>query len=645
MLFSTRIFYAACLFGILAASAGRAEPPPAEAYAALPFQQIHLSPDGTKLAIVAAANGNYRLMVFPVRKGAKPASVDMGPCQPDFFVWKTDQTLIAGLRFITTKRTEYPSVERRLWAFSADLSETKDLIHAPKTGYFPPPSNQDRVISLLPNDPEHVLVPLWGGIYLVDIHGGPLKRILETHSFGVIDWLADPQGVVRLERRIDRAKQEVITRLNPDDLFHPIFRDDLNNGTIFNAVAFSATDPKLLYVVSDRETGRGAIWAVDADTGNFLHVVAADDKDRVGAIVHDNRLVGYEVGLDEGRFTYLDAGWQAVFLAVKKALPDRYLRIIEQTADGAQSLIISQKGVEPSEYWVLDRSGEKVQLLNVARNYEDIDAAHVAPVRRTSFTARDGLQIPALVTLPVGYESGPIPFVVLPHNGPTGRSVYAFNYLTQFLASRGYGVLQPEFRGSTGHGPAFERAGFAEWGLKMQDDVTDGTRWLVDQKLADPQRMCIVGWGYGGYASLMGAEKEPSLYRCSVAIAPFTDIRRMVKKMRFYYFSDANLPRVGNDNDVLDDTSPAKNAEKIQIPVLLIHGRKDYNVPVLETEDMEDALKSAKKSVKTIYFDEEDHFFMHEGDRTALLKAVEAFLATNLGPGFTGAGTTASAAH
>lgn len=646
-----RFGIAGCLWtsilAFLLADPARAEPPPVEAYAALPFQQMRLSPDGTKLAVVAAANGNHRLMVVPVRKGDfKPTSLDMGPYEPNYFIWKTDQTLISGLRFVTTKRNEFPNVETRLVVFSADLSDAKDLMHIPRRGRAGGvPVIQDRMISILPNDPDHVLVALDATLYLADIHGGALERNLQTHSRGVVQALADPLGVVRLERRIDGPTQEVMTRPGPDDLFHPIFRDDVNAGTVFDPLAFSATDPNLLYVESDRETGRGAVWEVNAQTGAFLHVVAADDHASVTGLVRNNKLVGYEVGVDADRITYLDAGWQADFIALKKALPGHGIAIIDRTANGAQLLIESQKGVEPSEYWVLDKSSGKAQLINVAADYEGIDDAHVASVRRASYAARDGLQIPALVTLPVGYQSGPIPFVVLPHGGPTERDPYRFDYLSQFLASRGYGVLQPQFRGSTGQGAAFVRAGNGEWGRKMQDDITDGTHWLVDQKLADPQHMCIMGWSYGGYASLMGAEKEPSLYRCSVAIAPLTNLRRYVKNIRFSLFTDANLPKFNNDNDVLDDTSPVKNAEKIQIPVLLIHGRKDYTVQAFESEDMEDALKSAKKPVKAIYFDEEDHYFLHEADRAALLKAVETFLATNLGPGFTANSTAASTAH
>jgi dipeptidyl aminopeptidase/acylaminoacyl peptidase len=461
----------------------------------------------------------------------------------------------------------------------------------------------------------------------------------------VIDWLADSRGEVRLGTRVIQSDQQFLARDHEGDAWRTIFHDDLITGTATDPIVFSATDPKILYVSSERETGRAAIWEMNTDTGAFTGVKAADDHDGVVPIVRDHQLIGYHVGLEEGTTTYFDPGWQTDYVKLGKALPGHKIAIVDRSNDGLHVLVKSERAAEPAEYWVLDRSATPAELKRVGGDYERIDPVQVAPVKYTSLRARDGLTIPILVTLPIGYTSGPIPFVVLPHGGPTARDEHHFDYLSQFLASRGYGVMQPQFRGSTGYGEAFVRAGYQQWGLKMQDDVTDATKWLIDQKFADAQHVCIFGWSFGGYAALMGAEKEPSLYRCTVAVAPVTDLRRFVSGYRRGFFHDINMPQLVSDRDTLDETSPSKRADQIRGPVLLIHGGKDYTVETRESIDMESALKSEGKSVKAIYFDDEDHYFMRESDRAELLKAVEAFLATNLGPGFTVAGTSASTAH
>jgi dipeptidyl aminopeptidase/acylaminoacyl peptidase len=199
------------------------------------------------------------------------------------------------------------------------------------------------------------------------------------------------------------------------------------------------------------------------------------------------------------------------------------------------------------------------------------------------------------------------------------------------IASRGYGVLQPNYRGSTGYGSAFLLAGFQEWGRKMQDDVTDGTKWLIEQKLADPARICIVGWSYGGYAALMGAVREPGLYRCAASMAGVTDLRH-VQPASGQVMANRAVPQLNGDTSLIDENSPARNAEKINIPVLLVHGRQDVNVSFKDSEEMERELRAAGKKVDTLYFDAEDHFLLKEGDRVAFLKKLDQFLEDNLGP-------------
>jgi dienelactone hydrolase len=363
--------------------------------------------------------------------------------------------------------------------------------------------------------------------------------------------------------------------------------------------------PGLLYVGSTQATGRRAIYRYDTTTGRFLDAYATNPEVDIDTLIIDRGApLGYGFTVDEPALVYTDPALRRDAEQVAAALPGYRTSVVDNTADGRRSLIFAAGGNRPGAYYLM---------------------------------TRDGLTIHGYVTLPPGVTrdsiSRPMPFVVLPHGGPSARDRLGFDYLAQMIASQGYGVLQPNYRGSRGYGGAFERAGFAEWGLKMQDDVTDGTRWLIDGGLADPARICIVGWSYGGYAALMGAVKTPELYRCAASMAGVTDLRRRLDRAAQSRFADLNLPRFDSDPAVIAANSPVLHADDIRVPVFLAHGERDFTVSVKDSRDMEAALKAAGKPVETLYFPDDDHYLYREADRVAFVKALDGFLARNLGPG------------
>jgi dipeptidyl aminopeptidase/acylaminoacyl peptidase len=356
--------------------------------------------------------------------------------------------------------------------------------------------------------------------------------------------------------------------------------------------------------------------------------------------------LGYGYTTDEPTMVYTDPGFRLDAEQVATALPQYRTTVVDSAADGHRLLVLAAGGNRPGSYFTLTRSNGTATLSPLGGIRPDIADSALAPVTPITYRARDGLTIHGYVTLPPGRsinDKRPIPFVILPHGGPSTRDILGFDYLAQMIASRGYGVLQPNYRGSRGYGGDFEKAGFAQWGLKMQDDVTDGTAWVIDQKLADPKRICIVGWSYGGYAALMGAIKTPDLYRCAASMAGVTDLRRRLDRANQSRFADLNLPRFDSDPATIDENSPVLHADRIRIPIFLAHGRRDFTVSIEDSEAMEDALRKAGKPVRTLYFDGDDHYLFREEDRIAFLKALEGFLAENLGPGVSAAsGATAT---
>ena len=251
----------------------------------------------------------------------------------------------------------------------------------------------------------------------------------------------------------------------------------------------------------------------------------------------------------------------------------------------------------------------------------------LAPVRLIAYKARDGLAIEGVLTLPVGRDPHKLPFIVMPHGGPWAQDGLDYDYWVQFLANRGYGVLQPNFRGSTGYGTEFLRKGEGQLGLAMQDDVTDAVSWAVNQGLADASRVCIVGASYGGYAAMWGIIKDPDQYRCAISISGVSSLRREVND----FANDLHERNYRDDWKRMapdfDAVSPIKAVERIKTPLLLVHGKKDITVAYAQSAKMYDRMRNAGKTVELVSLPLADHYYTRQEDRIALLTAMENFLA------------------
>jgi dipeptidyl aminopeptidase/acylaminoacyl peptidase len=290
---------------------------------------------------------------------------------------------------------------------------------------------------------------------------------------------------------------------------------------------------------------------------------------------------------------------------------------------------------QPPTYYYLDVASQRAT--KIVSEYPALAPSDLGMTRPVTYKARDGLTIHAYLTLPPGRNDGKnLPMVVMPHGGPDARDRWRFDWWAQFLANRGYAVLQPNYRGSFGYGRAFAEAGFGQWGLKIQDDISDGVKAMIADGTADAKRICIVGASYGGYAALAGATFTPELYACAVSFAGVSDLSRMmllVKKDFGEHSGAASFweSRIGTDPAQLDATSPALHADRVRAPVLLLHGKLDTTVPIVQSEEERDALQRAGKQVEYIEFDTDDHYFTLAETRIRMLTEVERFLRTHIG--------------
>jgi dipeptidyl aminopeptidase/acylaminoacyl peptidase len=381
----------------------------------------------------------------------------------------------------------------------------------------------------------------------------------------------------------------------------------------------------------DDLNGRQAVYSVALDgTGKKSLLFSRPDVDVDGLITigRKDRVIGASYAIDRRHVEIFDPEMKQLREKLAKALPSTpIINIIDATEDEKQLLVLALSDVNPGTYYLLDRGTHKMAEVLPVR--AALSGMPLAQQKAISFPAADGTMIPAYLTLPPGSSGKNIAAVVMPHGGPSARDEWGFDWLSQFFAMRGYAVLQPNFRGSAGYGEQwFMDNGFRSWRTAV-GDVNDAGRWLQREGIAAPGKLAIVGWSYGGYAALQSAVLDPGLFKAIVAIAPVTDLdllRNQYLNFTSYRLVDAEIGRGPH----VAEGSPARNAGKIQAPVLLFHGDKDENVRVEESRLMKNRLSEAGKQVEYVEFPGLDHQLADATARTRLLSTSDAFLRKQL---------------
>ena len=398
----------------------------------------------------------------------------------------------------------------------------------------------------------------------------------------------------------------------------------------FEALAVDATTDSL-YALKPLD-GRKALYRIKLTDTPTTELVASNprvDIDDVMRSANGQRVIGYTFAEDKRQVDYFDPEYKALVSALGHALPNLPMINVEHaSADGSKVLIFAGSDNDPGRYFVFDKKTKNLaEILLVRPELENKKLASVKPV---SVKSSDGVTIPAYLTLPPGKEAKNLPSVILPHGGPSSRDEWGFDWLAQYLAAKGYAVLQPEYRGSAGYGDKWmNENGFKNWRTSMSD-IAASTRWLAAQGIADPNRIAIFGWSYGGYAALMEAETDPSLYKAVVAVAPVTDLAMLKKESEGYTNSQIMADFVGSGPHIVDG-SPLRHAAAIKVPVLLVHGDMDQNVHVEESEKMNAALQAAGTPVEFIHFKSLDHQLEDSAARKEMLTKIGQLLDRTIG--------------
>lgn len=382
-----------------------------------------------------------------------------------------------------------------------------------------------------------------------------------------------------------------------------------------------------------KNAGRLALYSVALDgtlRENLIYARPDVDVDELTRIGRRRRVVGVSYATDVRRVVYFDPSIEKLSASLSKALPGHPATlIVDSSTDENKLLVLAGGDEDPGVYYLFDRKARQLETFLVVRN--ELEGVKLATVKPITFPAGDGTVVPGYLTLPPGQESAKgLPAIVLPHGGPSDRDEWGFDWLSQFFASRGFAVLQPNFRGSSGYGDAWlQQNGFKSWRTAI-GDVLDAGHWLVAQGIADPARLGIVGWSYGGYAALQSAVTDPSIFKAVVAVAPVTDLQALKEEHRDW--SDYLLVSdyVG-DGPHVREGSPAEHADKIKVPVLLFHGALDRNVGISQSKRMAARLESAGVRHELVTWEDLDHHLEDSAARAEMLRKSDAFLRQAMG--------------
>ncbi|RST30523.1 S9 family peptidase [Sphingomonas ginkgonis] len=616
---------------------------------------LDISPDGTKAVYVAPAKDRWSAVMVVDLAKADSHPIAVSNANPETLRWcrfASDTRLVC--RF-----TANVSVNGVLAGFSRLVAMDLDGKNAKELGqqnsFYDAGLRQDdgSILDWRSGSDGQVLmqrsyVPEEGkiGTRMVRSQQGLGVDLLDTRTLkvttieqpatGVDGYMTDGVGHVRLKSMVEtRGDSGMLTGRYKYYYRADGSRDwkvlaDYVSGDDYQPLAIDA-GLNTIYVLKKLD-GRMALYRTKLDGSLATELVASNPKVDIDNVIRAGRgqkVIGYTYAESERSAVYFDPEFKALSEALGKTLPN--LPMVDfagSSSDGSQLLLSAGSDNDPGRFYVFKKKSRELNELFASRSV--LDGRPLARVKSVSFPAADGTMVPAYLTLPVGKQAADLPAVVLPHGGPSARDEWGFDWLPQFLAARGYAVIQPNYRGSAGFGDAWlMKNGFQSWRTSI-GDIDAAARYLVTAKIADPKRLAVVGWSYGGYAALQSAATEPTLYRAVAAIAPVTDLAEL--KTDAAQYTNAKLVEqfVGTGPHIVDG-SPLRHAAAISVPVLLVHGDQDINVAITQSDRMNAALSGAGKKVQYLRYKGLDHQLDDSVVRIEMLTKLGELLDSTIG--------------
>lgn len=590
---------------------------------------ISLAPSGSVVSFVRHADARQIVVIRELERAREreTLSVSVREQRIRWCDWISEQRVLCGT-IREVRRPERIAQRTRLYSIDVATGEAHELnrrlddpLRDQMLGALP---SSNRI--LLQHDPVGMGYP---EVAEIDVISGATRRVVASRP-PVRRWMADPFGIVRLGIAYDAGEAALYVRGEGTDDWNALLKQSLTDVSAIGPLVLASARELLVLKHHD---GRAALFSIDIGGDAIVpRLLYADPSyDVTGPVMLDPQsgapLSVQFVREREVQHPLHDP--EAHRLALLDArLPDASNIVLDRSIDGTRLLVRSSRDVDPPSFYLYDARAATLQLIGHA--HPDLETSRLAPMQAITYRARDGQTIPGYLTLPLGQEAENLPAVVLPHGGPETRNWQDFDPLVQFLAAEGYAVLQMNFRGSFGYGAGFAAAGVGQWGGVIHNDITDGARWLIEQKIADPQRMCIVGQSFGGYAALLGAARESQWYACAASFAGASDLLALSQSTKRLHDADMWRQRLGDDPRALWQMSPMARVHAVETPVLLMHGRRDAVIPVSQSKRFARVMRRAGKPHRFVERADCDHEMTVESCRLAFFTELEHFLRSAL---------------
>jgi dipeptidyl aminopeptidase/acylaminoacyl peptidase len=585
---------------------------------------FRISPDGQKLAFLKPWENRLNIHVRDITSGAEKRLTSATERDIAGFFWKGS----GQIAFSQDK-----GGDENFHIFLVDILNADIMELTPFVGV------KTYVVDDLEEDPRHMLISMnldnreVFDVYRVDVETGEMFQAARNPG-NITGWGTDHDGRLRLAHQTDGTQTSILYRSAEDEPFTTLvttnFRDE------FSPLFFSY-DNKNLYVASNIDRDKTAIYEYDPDKNATLRLLYEHPDVDVSSLLSSKKrrvLTGVVHTTDKSRIHFFDHDREELQNALEEKFPDYEVAVTGMDDDEKRVVLAVHSDRSMGTYYLYDRADGKLEKLADMSPWLVEDT--LSQMTHVEYKARDGLMIRGYLTLPAGVEPKNLPVVVIPHGGPSSRVTWGYRSEAQFLANRGAAVFQPNFRGSTGYGKAFWQAGFKQWGRDMQNDITDGVKWLIERGIADEKRIAIYGGSYGGYAALAGAAFTPELYACAVDYVGVSNIFTLLESIPPYWkpLIEMEYEMVGDpikDKALLEEISPIFHADRIKIPLLIAHGTNDPRVKKAESDQIVEAVKASGLDVVYMVKENEGHGFRNEENRFDFYRAMEDFLHKHLG--------------
>ena len=498
---------------------------------------------------------------------------------------------------------------------------------------------QDQVIDFTPGEDETVLMEMdddgdgFNTLFALNIYSGNRSQRMPEHP-PIQSYVTDGRGNPRLGWGYEGTELGYYARLDGELEWRKLGATQLYTDANRLRPIAMAWATNTAYAMGNYQ-GRQSLWSIDLADKSEPKLLFNHKLVDVGEPIlrSDRSLLGVRYDVERPYVWYTDETLRTLIDRLERLYPGRAFDVVDSTEDMKVLVVHATSDVDEGTYYLYDRDKDKLSKLGTA--YPELDVKKLGTMTNILYKASDGTEVPGYLTVPTGVEKKNLPLVVLPHDGPVARDSWKFSYLRTFLASRGYAVLQMNYRGSSGFGANWQSAARQDWGGLTWSDIHDATRWAIAEGIADPKRICIMGSGFGGYAALLGAARNGDTYKCAISINGIADLQMQIDHGIVTGNKALRRLQIGSDPAKLARDSPVKLADQINVPVLLVASAKDWQVQPDQSKAMASALTRARKKVEHVVIKGANHDLERQSDRVKLLQQVEAFLSTHLGAGKT----------